>query len=267
MVLRNLNSDFVGGAYVFPGGGIDPQDLDEGIALRCSDLDDARASTLLGCERGGLAYFIACLRELFEEAGLLLAAHADGRPLDVHDAALVSRLVEHRAAMNAKQRTLHDVLVAEDLVLAPRSLHYFAHWITPIGPPRRYDTRFFVAEAPEGQAPLHDDHELVGHTWVTPAEALARHGRGEMQLILPTIRNLEAIGRFEHVDELLAAVRQQVDVPTIEPRIVADGNGVRILLPGDEGFDDVVVGTAAAVTDRSVGSTEIARASDERAAT
>ena len=142
---------------------------------------------------------MACARELFEEAGLLLATKEGGEPLDADDEALRGRLVEHRREVNAGSRRFLDVLAEERLVLDASALSYFAHWITPIGPPRRYDTRFFVAAAPLGQVPVHDDKELVANTWVSPTEALERHRRGDMQLILPTIKNLEAIERFSVV--------------------------------------------------------------------
>jgi hypothetical protein len=112
--------------------------------------------------------------------------------------------------------------------------------------------------------PLHDDRELVGHAWITPDEALERHRAGEMQLILPTIKNLEAVARFATSGALLEAVAQPRTVPMIEPRIIHEGNGVRILLPGDEGFDDAAVAQAAAA-ERSVTNADINRASTERA--
>jgi 8-oxo-dGTP pyrophosphatase MutT (NUDIX family) len=264
MLMRNLNSDFVGGAYVFPGGAVDPEDSTEGAAQRCAGLEDVLASTVLGIDAGGLAYWVACARELFEEAGLLLATREDGAPIDEHDAGLFARLVEHRREVNEGTRRFLDVLAEEALVLDASALSYFAHWITPIGPPRRYDTRFFVAAAPVGQIPVHDDKELVANTWVTPTEALDAHRRGDMQLILPTIKNLEAIERFGSSDELLGAARDAVSVPTIEPRIVADGNGVRILLPGDDGFDDTSLDDVSA---HSIDTTAIRRASDEPRAT
>ncbi len=257
MALRNLQSDFVGGAYVFPGGAVDPEDTAAELATHV-DLDDAEASRRLGVDRGGLAYYVACARELFEEAGLLLARHRDGQPL-APDRDLAARLVERRRTLNEGTATFLSLLDELDLELEVRQLAYFAHWITPVGPPRRYDTRFFVTGAPDGQVPLHDDKELVAHTWVTPAEALERHERGDMQLILPTIKNLEALRRFEDCATLLAAVNAPSDVATIEPRIVRDpGGGVRILLPGDEGFAADVTTTVA---ESSVERDEIARAS------
>jgi len=266
MLLRNLKSDFVGGAYVFPGGGVDPHDSSEEAASRCRDLDDARASSLLGLDQGGLAYWIACARELFEEAGLLLATREDGEPIDMADPAVTARFEAHRRDVNDGTRRFIDVMADERLVLDTSAMCYFAHWITPVGPPRRYDTRFFVAAAPVDQVPVHDDKELVANTWVTPTEALDKHRRGEMQLILPTIKNLEAIERFGSSAELLDAARRATAVPTIEPRIVADGTGVRILLPGDEGYDEHSVG-APDFAPGSIANADIAAASHESPAT
>jgi 8-oxo-dGTP pyrophosphatase MutT (NUDIX family) len=263
MVLRNLKSDFVGGAYVFPGGAVDASDADGALIARCVGIDDEGASVTLGVEAGGLASYVACARELFEEAGLLLASRLDGEPIDASDVDVVRRLSDHRRGLNDGTVSMLDLLEAEGLVLDLGALHYFAHWITPVGPPRRYDTRFFVASAPRGQVPLHDDRELVGHVWVTPDEALERHRAGEMQLILPTIKNLEAIARFATTSDLLEVVSRPRDVPRIEPKIIAEGNGVRILLPGDEGFDDAVVGEGVITANRSIGNDDIARASTD----
>jgi 8-oxo-dGTP pyrophosphatase MutT (NUDIX family) len=238
MVLRNLKSDFVGGAYVFPGGAVDPGDADDALGARCHGVADATASAILGVDAGGLASYVACARQLCAAGGLRRAPRPDGAPIDSTDPVRIERFATHRRALNDGTTSMLGVLEAEDLLLDLSVLHYFAHWITPLGQPRRYDTRFFVAAAPVGQVPLHDDRELVGHVWVTPAEALERHRAGEMQLILPTIKNLEAIARFDTTAELLSAVSARRDVPTVQPRIVREGNGVRILLPGDPGFED-----------------------------
>jgi hypothetical protein len=164
--------------------------------------------------------------------------------------------------VNDGTRRFLDVLADERLILDTSSMCYFAHWITPVGPPRRYDTRFFVAAAPRDQVPVHDDKELVANRWVTPAEALELHERGEMQLILPTIKNLEAIMRFGSADELLGAARSATEVPTIEPRVVKDGSGVRILLPGDDGYDDPAF-DGSDVASNTVSNDDIAAASNE----
>ncbi len=117
-------------------------------------------------------------------------------------------------------------------------VHYFAHWVTPRGAPRRYDTRFFVAAAPPGQIAAHDAGETIAEVWISPHDALARHRAGDIEIIFPTIRNLQAIGRFATSAELLeAAERASSAVPAIEPRVVPDGNGMRIVLPGDPAYE------------------------------
>ena len=110
----------------------------------------------------------------------------------------------------------------------------FAHWLTPTGAPRRYDTWFFVARAPEGQDGAHDDSELVASEWVRPADAIARHERGEIDLIFPTLRSLQALARFPSVAALFAALDQ---VPRDERGrlcVVAEASGERVLLPDDD---------------------------------
>jgi hypothetical protein len=116
-------------------------------------------------------------------------------------------------------------------------IYYFAHWITPVGPTRRYDTRFFVTAAPPEQHPAHDDRETIASVWINPADALARQQAGEFEMIFPTIKNLEAITRFDKAGDLLAAAAAIDNVVTVLPRVVRDAHGLRILLPGDEGYD------------------------------
>jgi len=199
--------------------------------------DDAEASRILGIERGGLGFFAAAIRECFEEAGILLALRAGGEPLSFVDPATERRFVEHRRALNAGETTLAAICLAEDLRLDLARISYFSHWITPEGAPRRYDTRFFVGVVPEGQVALHDDEEVVASTWIVPGEALARHHAGELDLMFPTMKNLEAIGRFTSAAELMAAAAA-AEVPAILPRITVEGEGVRIVLPGDEGYEE-----------------------------
>ncbi len=239
MVRRNLQSDFVGGAYVFPGGAVDPLDGGREAEAVSQGRSDAEASILLGIEAGGLAYWVAALRETFEEAGLLLAERTGGPPLLAGDTEEEARFVAERARVNKGERRFLDVCRDEQLQLLVGDVHYFAHWITPRGPSRRYDTRFFVAAAPRGQQAAHDAGETIAETWISPRRALEGHRKGKFEIIFPTVRNLQAISRFATSAELLeAAESASRSVPTIEPRVIADGNGVRILLPGDKGYDD-----------------------------
>ena len=250
MVQRNLNSDFVGGAYVFPGGAVDPADSTEAVERRSGGRTDAQASQILGIDRGGLAYFIAVLRECFEEAGVLLATDPAGTMLRLDDPEIAERFAKHRHRLNNRECSFVEIAEAEDLHLAVQDVAYFAHWITPEGAPRRYDTRFFVARAPEAQVPAHDAGEVIADVWISPADALLAHQREEIELIFPTIKNLQAISRFTTVDALLNAAAHAESIPAIMPRITVTGEGVRILLPGDVGYDDYVSPThATAPTD------------------
>ena len=240
MLRRNLKSDFVGGAYVFPGGAVDPDDRHANLDAVCVGRSDADASAQLGIERGGLAFWVAAIRECFEEAGVLLARHADGEVITFTDPAFDARFVEHRRAVDSGARRLVEICAEEQLQLIVDDIYFFSHWITPEGAIRRYDTRFFVARAPEGQVPLHDDREVIANLWIRPSDALARYRAGEFDLVFPTMRSLMALERFESADDALAAAAAVNDVPAILPRIVEDASGYRILLPGDDGYDDAI---------------------------
>jgi 8-oxo-dGTP pyrophosphatase MutT (NUDIX family) len=236
MLRRNLNSDFVGGAYVFPGGGVDALDAGAVQELVVGP-NDEQVSSRLGIESGGLAYYVACLRELFEEAGLLLACDERGEPIS-WDEPRVTRMAHYRRQVNDGSLGFLEMMVAEHLFLDLRGLAYLAHWVTPVGPPRRYDTRFFVALAPGDQTAAHDDGETIEDLWLRPRDALMAQRRGEFEMIFPTIRNLEKVAHFSTAADVLAYALALVDIERIEPRIVMRGDRPVILIPGDEGFED-----------------------------
>jgi 8-oxo-dGTP pyrophosphatase MutT (NUDIX family) len=199
MVRRTLKAVFSPGAHVFPGGAVDEADRAPDMETWCDGLDDARASALLGMDEGGLAYFVAAARECFEEAGLLLGRESGELIRDV------GRYGLHRDALNAGQSTLADVCAAESMTIAVDLLRPFGHWITPVGPPRRFDTRFFVAPAPPGQDPCHDGWETTEGLWTRPVDVLAAADRDEVDLIEPTRHTLRALTAFERVEELFPA--------------------------------------------------------------
>jgi 8-oxo-dGTP pyrophosphatase MutT (NUDIX family) len=253
MLRRNLQSDFVGGAYVFPGGAVDPADREADLETICEGRSDADASRRLGVDAGGLAFWVAAIRESFEEAGVLLAYDDAGHTVDLDDLAGAERWAAHRTAVDGGTLRMADLCAREHLRLAVDGMHYFGHWITPEGAPRRYDTRFFLGAAPEKQTPLHDDHEVIANTWVRPADALARAESGDWVLLPPTVSSLQAIARFDTTAEALAAATEIVDVPAILPRVIAVDGGMRIVLPGDDAYDD-----EAAVPDGDVSWTDLA---------
>ncbi|HMK63190.1 MAG TPA: hypothetical protein VK386_06190 [Acidimicrobiales bacterium] len=263
MVRRHLDSEFVGGAYVFPGGKVDVHDRSTAAGHACAGRDDAQASELLGVDSGGLAFWVAALRECFEEAGVLLAYQdgpdAHGELIDMTLPLARQRLALLRHRLNAGEISFLDLLRGERLQLAADRVLYFSHWVTPVGAPRRYDTRFFVAAVPNGQVPVHDEHETVDTVWVRPADALARAAVGELDIIFPTMKNLQAVGRFGTAAELLGAVAAVDHVPTVLPRVVADAHGFRILLPGDAGYD-AALPSGTTVSSQSLGSAQVAEA-------
>ena len=232
MERRHLQSGFVGGAYVFPGGRVDPADaIDTG---HCTDLDEATANRRLGLEGGGLANYVAAIRECFEEAGVLLAYDRSGTILDFGDPAVEEHFKQLRDQLNAGTATIQQIADRENLRLATDRIAYWSHWITPVGEPRRYDTRFFVTHAPERQTAGHDDWELTSSAWVTPREAIERAIRREWMIIFPTLVNLKSLGRHPTADAAVAwAAAQPIPLPVNQPKVFGD----RVVLPGDEGYD------------------------------
>ena len=236
MMRRNLKSGFVPGMYVFPGGGLDDADLlfkNNGL---CDCLDDASASGMLGVAADGLAYWAAAIREAFEESGLLLARNGAGSLVTLTDAEVAARFDAQRRQLNAGELDFAALIAAESLQLAADQLVYFAHWITPVTAPRRYDTRFFMAEAPPEQEPFHDDHETIAATWISPAGALTLHQRGEFEMRTPTVRTLETFANCNDVASLRRSLDSiQGNVRPLMPRIGKDG---RRYLPGEPGYEE-----------------------------
>jgi len=224
---RTSRAVFGPGATVFPGGAVDPDDA--AAPERVVGMTDEAASSEQGIARGGLAFRVAALRECFEEAGLLLARdRATGRPVD-HDDALATA----RDELNAGVLTFADLLRARDLVVDARELRVFSHWLTPLGAPRRYNTWFFVAAAPDGEEGAHDDNELVSSEWVRPADALAQHADGVIDLIFPTEMSLRALSQYDNSRALLHDLDAVAHDENGQPAVVSEGAGQRVALPQD----------------------------------
>ena len=197
MTRRSPTASFAPGAYVFPGGGIDAADAQaHGIAARRPTQDDLR-----------LTQAIAAIRESFEELGVLLACHADGRPVDHADIAALDRQQPFAAQCQAR-----------GLTLAADQVYVLAHWITDRDLARRFDVPFLVARMPLGQEPVADEAEQFEPLWVRPADALERHRAKTFFMIFPTIRTLERLQKFGSVDEVLAACAGERPLWTSCPR-------------------------------------------------
>lgn len=236
MLRRSLESKFVGGAYVFPGGAVDPSDSAPQLLERCVGRSDAQASGLLELDSGGLAYWVSAIRECFEEAGVLIALDPAGHPVTFEDPEVEARFFGHRRALNAGERSFLDICRLENLTLPVSSVHYVGHWITPEGATRRYDTRFFASLAPAGQTAAQDEIETIEHMWVRPADALARQEAGEIELVFPTIWNLRLLSGYSTPNELMRSVSSLNAVPTIRPEIVTDHEGrPQVVIPPSSG--------------------------------
>ena len=234
MLKRSSSLAFMPGAHVFPGGALDASDEAPELHALCVGLDDAAASRALGIKRGGLAYWVAAIREAFEEAGILLAYDAGGSIVSLSEAT-AERYRAHRRALDEGRSDFAAFALGEGLRLAVDRLRYFGHWITPPGAPRRYDTRFFIAIAPESQEARHDNRETVAHAWVRPQEALELRAREAINIRFPTFKTLERFAACSTTADLIAEISSSHEVSALMPRITRDG---RYLLPGDPGYEN-----------------------------
>jgi 8-oxo-dGTP pyrophosphatase MutT (NUDIX family) len=241
MLKRNARSVFVGDMWVFPGGAVDPGDATPEADAAVARLTDLEASAVLDVDRGGIAYWVAALRETFEEAGVLLAHPLAGGPLvDLTDPETARRFAAHRDWVNTHEGDFVEVVSDEELVLDGGGVHYVARWVTPVGPPRRYDTRFFVTSMPSGQTPVADDDEAVDHEWFGARDALAAHDAGEMEMLTPTVSMLQRLARFVSVEQAVeAAAGAPVDgsrdeLVRIRPWVEGAG---RIAYPEDADYE------------------------------
>ncbi len=234
LLRRGQSNDQASGAWVFPGGIVDKRDPE--FHHCCAGLDDVTASARLGLPSGGLDYLIAALRECFEESGLLYANGPDGQPLAM-TGELARQLGQWRVPLNNHERSLGEMCREHGLTLAADRLVYFSHWLTPTGRPKRWDTRFFVAEAPAGQQATHDETEMVEQLWITPAEALARGDA--LPMMNPTRHTLEIFRRFDRVAALLDWARSLREIPRILPHIGAGRDGLRPVMPDEFAYAEV----------------------------
>lgn len=232
MVRRNRNSAFVGGAYVFPGGRVDATDAID--PRRCVGLDPDTADQRLGLSGQGLSFHVAAVRECFEEAGVLLAYDRHGTLLDFGAPDADAHYRSLRDRLNAGTLSFAELIEQEDLFLALDRLAYLSHWITPMGEPRRFDTRFFVAEAPAHQVAAHDDWELTESDWVAPSEAIERARKREWQIILPTVANLQSVAPHRSAADAVRWARDQaLPLTAFLPKVYQG----RLVLPGDDDYD------------------------------
>lgn len=240
LLRRHARSGFAATAWVFPGGTVDPADLRLPPAY-WDGLDPAAAAPVVGRDpEVTLGLFVAAVRETFEEAGLLLARHADGRAVDLHDPEVVRlrRTLAERPRQTEVAVAFDAWVVETGLVLDLGALTPLSRWITPQQEPRRYDTIFFLARAPGGQIAAHDQVETTESRWLTAADALSAHAEGEFRLVYPTIHTLEELAGFSDTPTLLSAAVARERLRPLQPHLVVDERGkvTGILHPDDPHF-------------------------------
>jgi len=236
LMRRHAKQNFMGKAFVYPGGQIDDADCNPGLADYTNGISAETARQWWhdpdAPDERALGYFFAAVRETFEESGVLLAGLQSGENIDFTDAAVQKRFSEYRMKIHQKEMTLEDLAKREKLVFRLDRLIPFAHWITPELESKRFDTRFFLAPIPSGQKPVHDSIEMTETLWTTPKDALKRQKAGEILLMPPTIKTLEEMSLFSSISSLFSYA-SSLNIKTNLPQISTEGDDIVIKLPHD----------------------------------
>lgn len=228
MMVRHHQIEFNSGALVFPGGSIDQNDRE--IAA-----DGCLYSGGEGLDPAALAFGIAAVRETFEESGILLARPRGSTALvDARRASEVG--AAHRDDLNERRISFLQMLTDNGLILALDELVPYAHWITPEGMPKRFDTWFFLAAAPPDQLGAHDGKESTDSIWVSPREALEGSEDGRFKLPFPTTRNLIKLGKQGNVKAALEEAKGK-DIITVMPVMTRCNGGRQLRIPKEAGYD------------------------------
>ena len=235
LMRRNRKAVFVPGAYVFPGGRVDGSDAYDDAVAVLDGLTESDAEERLGlppeASPPAIAYYMAALREAFEETGIVVGLRPDGSapPTAAED----SEIDALRCAVMDDEIGFPEVLERLGCRIPAHDVEYLAHWITPEAEHRRYDTRFFAAQVRDGATPIVDPREMTEALWITPAGALARLDDGTLPMVFPTIKTLEQLARYPDADTALSAIGA-APVRTIMPTLVVTPTGVGMRLDSDE---------------------------------
>lgn len=232
LLLKRVHSaGFVPGAYVFPGGRVDERDADPVVMSRTVGLTVEGAAERMGLRDSSppaSAYYLAALREAFEETGILVARSAGGDPLPT--AAAAPSVLEVRDRLLAGACSFAQALEDLGALIDDAAMEYIGHWITPTAEPRRYDARFFAAAVAPGSEPAIHTAEMLEAIWITPVTALERTREGLLPMVFPTIKTLESITDFATTGELLDGFRRR-SIPSILPRLIRTPDGIGLRIP------------------------------------
>lgn len=233
MMERHGAMGFAAGAMVFPGGKIAASDSETALTARVQPAETGEPGN-----PGFLNFRLGAMRELFEEAGILLASDAAGIAADPDRAGDMA--ARHRDEVERDPPVFAHMLDAGELYLDVDGLVHFAHWTTPEAAPKRFDTHFFAVRAPAGQQAVSDQQEAVQMAWLRPGDVLEMAKRGETILMFPTRLNLERLAASDDVDGALAAARDSKVVQVMPKPLIEDGE-VYLTIPPDAGYGEVKV--------------------------
>jgi 8-oxo-dGTP pyrophosphatase MutT (NUDIX family) len=204
---RPTGMKFHGGFYVFPGGSVKEEDCSDGLLRMCRGIGRAEAPGNLEDDLSpelSLGHRVAAIRELFEEVGILFCSTEAGHLVDMTDQEFRERLARKRKALLEGSMSFQAFLESESLVSNLDRLAYFSHWLTPEECSIRYDTRFYLALLPSGQAPLASSQEVTHSLWISPDNALHLCQRGELPMIFPTFTSMRTLADFDSLESLRA---------------------------------------------------------------
>jgi 8-oxo-dGTP pyrophosphatase MutT (NUDIX family) len=239
LLRRHEKSSFMAGNFVYPGGRVDRGDGSLEICSFCKGITLGEAQKILGgtiSPEASFAHWIAGIRELFEEAGVLLTYDLEGNLYQIRNQHEQEKILNYRELLQKGRMTICQVAQKENLLFALDHLHYYAHWITPEARPERFDTHFFLARYPMGQEASHDEKETTAGAWITPKEALVENLKGRVILSPPTLKTLEDLSRFETVDEVLNSLAKNPIWPIL-PILKTISDETFILFPWDPEYE------------------------------
>ena len=235
LLKRHEKSSFMGGNFVYPGGRVDQDDGSLEICSLSKGMTFDEAQRTLGGTfslEESFAHWITAIRELFEEAGILLAYDQQGNLFQSRNRDEQERFLNYRELLQKGKISLCELAQKENLLLALDELYYYAHWITPEARSERFDTRFFLAQYPIGQEASHDQKETTAGIWITPRKAFEENLKGEVMLSPPTLKTLEDLSRFKSIDDVLRSLKGK-DIQPILPILTKISEDPLIVLPWD----------------------------------
>jgi len=239
LLKRHEKSSFMGGNYVYPGGRVDQNDGSVETCSLSKGMTSEETTKILGgtfSPEEGLAHWIAAIRELFEEAGVLLAYDPSGNLLQIKNGGDREKFIHYRKLLQEGKINICEIAQKEDLLFALDQLHYYAHWITPEAQPQRFNTRFFLTRYSPGQEASHDEKETTAGIWIAPRKALEENLKGDVILSPPTLKTLEDLSRFKTIENIFHSLKKE-DIRPILPILTRISDTPVIIFPWDPEYE------------------------------